>query len=282
MEKGSDAAGSEPMVGGSVSLVEGIVFERVGGGDPLLLLHGTGGSRQHWRPVVGLLAAEREVLVVDLPGHGASPGPPEGIAHTPIGYAEMLARALDRLGLAVVDVAGNSVGGWTALELAKLGRARTVVAIGPAGLWAKRDPWRCVFALWSQHKMGRAFGWAAPPLLRNTAGRALLMGGTVGRPGQMPAEDAIEMAATYARTPGFGKHLAQTRRARFSGGAALDVPVCLAWGEKDRLLPAKARLTGELPDAARQVTLPGCGHLPMWDDPDLVARTILEQGRVRW
>jgi pimeloyl-ACP methyl ester carboxylesterase len=122
--------------------------------------------------------------------------------------------------------------------------------------------------------MGRAFGWAASSLLRKPAGRALLMSGTVGRPKQVPAEDAIEMAETYAGTPCFRQHLAETRRARFEGGSGIEGPVTVAWGEKDRLLPAKARLTDELPAGARTVTLPGCGHLPMWDDPELVAHTI--------
>jgi pimeloyl-ACP methyl ester carboxylesterase len=153
-----------------------------------------------------------------------------------------------------------------------------VVAIDPAGLWAKQDPWRCVFQLRSQYEMGRAFGWAASPLLRKPSGRALLMSGTVGRPRQVPAEDAIEMAETYARTPCFRQHLAETRRARFAGGGGIEVPVTVAWGEKDHLLPAKARLLDELPVDVRQVELPDCGHVPMWDDPGLVSRTIIEGG----
>jgi pimeloyl-ACP methyl ester carboxylesterase len=258
--------------------IGGIALERSGSGEPLLLLHGTGGSRMHWRPVLGRLASSRDVLVVDLPGHGASDPPPDGVAHTPIGYAELLGKVLDELELESVHVAGNSVGGWTSLELAKNGRARSVVAIDPAGLWAKRDPWRCVFQLWSQHKMGRAFAPITPRLLRSPTGRAILMSGTVAKPKQVPAEDAIEMAEVYASTPCFDQHLAETRRARFADGGGIEAPVTIAWGEKDRLLPAKARLTDELPSQARELTLPGCGHLPMWDDPELVTRTILEGG----
>ncbi len=258
------------------SKVGGVVLERRGSGEPLLLIHGTGGSRQHWKPVLNRLAAERDVIVVDLPGHGASDPPPDGVPHTPIGYAEILGGTLDELGLDSAHVAGNSVGGWTALELAKNGRARSVVAFGSAGLWANRDPWRCVFALWSQNKMGRAFGWITPTLLRNGTARTLIMGGTIGRPRQMPAEDAIEMAATYASTPCFDAHLAETTRTRFAGGQGIEAPITLAWGEKDRMLPAKARLTGELPPSAHKLTLAGCGHVPMWDDPELVTRTILE------
>ena len=258
------------------SKVGGVQLERTGSGEPLLLVHGTGCARSVWKEVVGPLSAERELLLVDLPSHGASDPPPSGVPHTPIGYAEVLGGVLDDLGLDSAHVAGNSVGGWTALELAKTGRARSVVALGPAGLWAGRDPWRCVFQLWSQHRLGRAFARVTPPLLRSPVGRTLLMSGTVGRPRRMPAEDAIEMFETYAGTPGFDEHLSQTRRRRFAAGTEIDVPVTIAWGERDRLVPRKARLLEELPPQTRVVSLPGCGHVPMWDDPELVARTILE------
>ena len=117
-----------------------------GVGEALLLIHGTGGSRSHWRPIRGLLEPERELVLVDLPGHGGSAPPPDGVPHTPIGYAQVFAGVLDQLGIDTLDVAGNSVGGWTALGLAKLGRARSVTAIAPAGLWAKHNPLRSVDA----------------------------------------------------------------------------------------------------------------------------------------
>src|SRR5256886_844180 len=91
----------------------GVVFARRGAGEPLLLIHGTGGSRSHWRPVVDLLAPHRDLVLVDLPGHGESDPPPAGTPHTPIGYAQVLARLLDELGLDSAHAAGNSVGGWT-------------------------------------------------------------------------------------------------------------------------------------------------------------------------
>jgi pimeloyl-ACP methyl ester carboxylesterase len=168
------------------------------------------------------------------------------------------------------------VGGWTGLELAKLGRARSVVAIAPAGLWAKRDPWRCTVRLSSQYRLGRVFASLVPGLMRSGLGRTLLLRGTVAKPRQIPAEDAIEMVTTYARTLGFRAHLAATRRERFHDGRGIDVPVVVAWGDKDRLIPAKARLREELPAHTRFVTLPGCGHSPMWDDPELVSATILD------
>src|ERR687895_2446628 len=113
----------------------GIAYERHGHGEPLLLLHGTGGSRRHWAPVRPRLAERHELLAVDLPGHGDSDPPPDDGDHTPVGYAATLARFLDEIGIGAVHIAGGSVGGWTALEMAKVGRARSVVAIAPAGLW---------------------------------------------------------------------------------------------------------------------------------------------------
>jgi pimeloyl-ACP methyl ester carboxylesterase len=259
----------------------GVSFERRGAGEPLLLIHGTGGSRSHWKPVANLLSARRELVLVDLPGHGESDPPPAETPHTPIGYASVLADLLDQLDLHTADTAGNSVGGWTALELAKLGRARSVVAIGPAGLWAKRDPWRCTLQLSSQYRLGRLFAPLVPRLMRGELGRTLLLSGTVAKPRQMPAEAAIEMATTYARTPTFRAHLAATRQERFRDGQGIDVPVVVAWGDKDRLIPAKARRRDELPPQTRFVTLPECGHSPMWDDPELVATTILEGAAIR-
>lgn len=253
----------------------GIAYDRVGEGKPLLLIHGTGGSRAHWAPVVDLLAPQRDLLLVDLPGHGELEAAGEGMPHTPIGYARQLARFLDDLDLDSPHAAGNSVGGWTALELAKLGRVRSVVAIGPAGLWPRRDPWRCVLQLWSQHKLGHAFAPLMPPLMRSAAGRSVLLRGTVAKPRQVPPEAAIEMTRTFARTPNFDAHLSATRRQRFCDGRQIDVPVTVAWGEKDRLIPVKARRRDELPTHAQVVTLPGCGHAPMWDDPELVARAVL-------
>ncbi len=259
-----------------LSNIDGVAIERIGVGDPLLLIHGTGGSRAHWKPLVGPLEPHRELLLVDLPGHGESDPPPDGVPHSPIGYAAVLDGVLAKLQLDSAHVAGNSVGGWTALELAKRDRVRSVLAIGPAGLWPRRDPWRCVAQLWSQHKLGRAFAPLTPHLMRNRAGRTMLMRGTVAKPAQMPAEDAIEMAKTYAQTPCFDAHLAATRRERFRGGSEIGVPVTVAWGDKDRLIPAKARRLDELPAQTRTVMLASCGHVPMWDDPELLARTILE------
>lgn len=256
--------------------INGIECERRGAGEPLLLIHGTGGSRLHWRPVIDLLTPHRELLMVDLPGHGQSGPLPAGTPPTPISYAGVLAGLLDELAIDTAHAAGNSVGGWTALELAKLGRARSVVGLAPAGLWPKRNPWRSAMQLRSQHALGRVFASLTPRLMRSDLGRTLLLRGTMAKPRQMSAEAATDMATTFALTPAFNQHLAATRRERFREGHKIGVPVTVAWGDKERLIPSRARRRDELPAQTRYVTLPDCGHVPMWDDPPCVAHVILE------
>jgi pimeloyl-ACP methyl ester carboxylesterase len=267
----------EPTVKGRSGERQALACDRFGSGEPLLLVHGTGSSRAAWRPIVDRLAREREVVAVDLPGHGESPLPPPGVAPTPAGYARALTALLDEAGVARAHVAGFSVGGWTALELAKLGRAQSVVALSPAGLWRKEDPRGAVFKLRLNRRLGRRFARIAPALLRTRVGRTLMLGGDFGRPWRIPPDAAVELVQTFSRTPGFDAHLAATRRERFSGGQSIEVPVTVAFGQRDRLLKRrKARFRDELPSHTRWLELPGCGHVPMWDDPDLVTVTILE------
>jgi pimeloyl-ACP methyl ester carboxylesterase len=235
----------------------GIAYERSGNGEPLLLLHGTGGSRRHWAPIRPNLAAHHDVIAVDLPGHGESDPPPDDGDHTPPGYAVALAGFLDELGIAAAHTAGDSVGGWTALELAKLGRARSVVAIAPAGLWPRRDPWRCSLKLWVMYRLGRLTTRVTDRALRTEAGRARLLRGVVAKPLNLSEEEARDLIETYNSTATFTKHLAQTRRARFRGGTSLRVPVTVAWVTASGSFPPRLDGRTSSPRTRRPSRFPG-------------------------
>ena len=259
------------------TIVHGLTFERKGSGEPLLLIHGTGTSRSAWRPVTRLLAARHELILVDLPGHGDSEPAPPAVTPNPIGYAPLLADLLDALGFQTAHAAGISVGGWTSLELAKLGRARSVAAFGPAGLWKPRSPRSSEASLWLTRRATRLFEPLLPYALRTSIGRTMFLSQQFGRPWRLTAEEATEAARTLGATKGFDEHLRATNRARFSEGQEIDVPVTVAFGKRERLLSARgARRRDELPPHTRWLDLPGCGHVPTWDDPALVARVILE------
>jgi pimeloyl-ACP methyl ester carboxylesterase len=80
--------------------------------------------------------------------------------------------------------------------------------------------------------------------------------------------------------PWFDETLAPIALDRFGDGGQISVPVTIAWGEKDRLLlPRQARHVARLIPGARIVILRGCGHVPMYDDPDRVAQVLLDWSR---
>jgi pimeloyl-ACP methyl ester carboxylesterase len=116
--------------------VSALAFDRVGSGPPLILLHGTNSSRGVWAPRLRELSAHREVIAVDLPAHGESPP----TSFTPPAWANDVATLMSDLGVTSAPVVGHSSGGWTALELAKLGHTTAVLALAPAGLWRKHSP----------------------------------------------------------------------------------------------------------------------------------------------
>lgn len=251
-------------------------YRREGQGRPLLLLHAFGLSQFTWDPVLPLLTPHREVLLVDLPGHGRSPMPPDGVPPSPAGYATVIGGLLDKLGLDRVDIAGNSIGGWTAFELARAGRARSVVALSPAGLWAGPESTKRALLFLADQTGARVAGRLLEPLLRNPAGRKLVLSSTMAKARDLSAEDAVTLIRTYAGLQNMAAHIRARRGSGFTGGRDLDIPITVAWGAEDRFIPRSARRRDELPAHTRWLDLPGWGHVMMWDDPDLVAKTILD------
>jgi pimeloyl-ACP methyl ester carboxylesterase len=253
-----------------------LAFDRHGHGDPLVLLHGQGFSRRSWDPIVEKLAAHHDVINVDLPGHGDSPRQPKGAGNAPHDLAVAVAELLDQLGIATAHVAGNSIGGWVALELARLGRARTVTALAPAGLWRRRAPRHIRLGMRQARLNARIVRRVAPNAPRSRAGRALATVQVAGNPFRMPYEPVHESVHDMAEAPGFRETLRALEKTRFEDGAAITVPVTVAFGTRDRvLLPGVARRRGELPDQTRWVRLRGCGHVAWLDDPDAVVDLLL-------
>ncbi len=251
-------------------------FSRTGTGPPLVLLHGVGHRRQAWDSVLDLLAPHRDLIVPDLPGHGESP--PLLLDGQPVAQALLHAVTdlLDDLGLERPHMAGNSLGGRLALEAGAAGRAGTVTALSPAGFF--RGPLDIAYSRAVFKAMGEAGEWlrpAAPVLADSTVGRAVLYGAIVSRPSLMTPEQALgDMDAFLDSKDALETVLAGL--GQFTGSIPADVPVTIAWGSKDRLLSRRQALVAKqrLPEA-KFVLLRGCGHVPMTDDPELVARVLL-------
>ena len=238
-----------------------IAYTRSGSGEPLVLLHALGTDRHMWDPVIERLASEREVFAVDMPGFGESATTSPS---APTDLARAIATGLD---LERPHVAGNSLGGWVALELALAGHARSVTAIAPAGMWARPLlPKRSL-----ARSVARALRPALSALLRSARARRIALGGTIAHPEHVPYAAALQLVRAYANAPGFDAVNDGMRANVFTGLGEIEVPLTLAWPEHDRLV-ARPRT---VPAVAREFRLSGCGHMPTWDDPELVARVLL-------
>ena len=241
---------------------------RRGSGEPLVLIHPLGAELVMWEPVLARLARDRDVIALDLPGFGGSQPLANGSVATPRALAGSVASFLDELGLGRVHVAGNSLGGWVALELAKAGRALSVAGLCTAGFWKRPLGPR---PGGDTRRVGRVLLPILPTLLRSERGRRLLLRGSVARPERVPPDAAARLVRSYITSPGFEGANTAMRAEVFSGVEDIRVPVTLAWAEHDRLV---ARPQTKVPDW-RTATLHGCGHIPTWDDPEQVARLLL-------
>jgi pimeloyl-ACP methyl ester carboxylesterase len=113
------------------------VAHRGGSGPPLVCLHGFTDTWRTWELVLPALERRHDVLAPNLAGHAGGP-PIQGKVDNAV-LADSVERAMDEAGFDTAHIAGNSLGGYVALQLAERGRARTVAAFAPAGGWAEGD-----------------------------------------------------------------------------------------------------------------------------------------------
>jgi pimeloyl-ACP methyl ester carboxylesterase len=249
---------------------------RGGSGPPLVLLHGFTDTWRTWELVLGALERRHDVLAPTLAGHAGGPPLPPG---RPAGaLADAVEAAMDAAGFETAHVAGNSLGGHVALQLAERGRARTVVALAPAGGWAPGDDsWAEVLDFFEDRQ--RAVIAAAPQA-------EAIMATELGR-----RRAAEHIATNYERIPpallahqlrGAAGCDATTmiEQGRIQGWPVdLDrvaCPVRFVWGTADRILPwprAAARFREALWHAD-WVELEGVGHCPQLDVPTETAQLI--------
>jgi pimeloyl-ACP methyl ester carboxylesterase len=242
-----------------------------------VLIHGLGHRRQGWDVVLPLLTPYREVITLDLPGHGESPPLRTDGKNAIAVMADEVAALLDSLGLNRPHIAGNSLGGGLALMLASRGLAASATGLSPAGF--PNHGYQMVYARTFFNTAllsGKVMRPVVPTLARSSAGRAALFGLVVAKPGRLSAAQVIGDMAGMAKS-GQAVHAVFASFEPFTFGIPDDIPVTIAWGAKDKILsPANARVARQRVPRARFLSLDGCGHVPMTDNPDLIAKVLLD------
>ena len=245
-----------------VEVQGGSIFVREdGAGPPVLFLHGP--EDPEWTPALTRLASELRVVAPDHPGMGRSAlGPGLDTMDDLVGYYLDL---IDTLALPEATVVGASFGGWVAAELAvALGpRLRRLVLANAAGLRVGDTDLPEIY-LMAEDELARFL--VADP------GHAA----RVTPPTEDPAlfERRLTQRATLAR---FTWHpywhdpkLAERLR-------RVAAPTLVLWGAEDRFIPVAhgREFVTRIPDATLRL-VPGAGHLPHLEQPELFAAAIAD------
>lgn len=257
-----------------------IATHRQGSGKPLLLIHGLGGSWQSWSPVLDALAAKRQVIAIDLPGHG------ESVAQADSGSFAGLARSVEeyiaqigaRDGLTEIDVVGTSLGGRLVLELARRGGVGNVVSLDPGGFWHgwERAYFRSTLML--SLKLLQGIRNQLPRLSESAVARSVLLAQLSARPWALAPELVERELTDFATTATVGPLIGDLASGPVQKGPAAQSTgqVTIVWGRKDRLcLPRQAARARAAFPQARFHWIEDSGHYPLWDQPRVTTELIL-------
>lgn len=253
---------------------------RGGTGTPVLLLHGVGSIWRAWSPVLPHLEPHHDVIVPTLPGHGGGAALEGNLAPSVEALADALEIQLDQLGLPRVHIAGNSLGGWLGIELARRGRALSLTLFSPAGAWRSQRSIeaRAAAIAITVGALAHCANYANF-IAANGALRWLAMAAQVAHPGEFPASILAASIRASSHAPAVMPLLRELPKQQVQPlPADRDYPVRLVWGTEDRVLPFDgfgAPMRDRIP-GVELVHLSGVGHVPMTDDPVGVARHILE------
>jgi pimeloyl-ACP methyl ester carboxylesterase len=246
-----------------------------------VLLHPFASSADVWKPILPQLERYHEVLALGLPGHHKGEPFPCEKRMTVECAVDVLEAALDRCGIAQAHLVGNSLGGWFALELARRGRARSVVALAPGGGWAHgSDAHRAIVRRLHLTRTLLEYGAPFLGLVGRTAfTRQLFLRDAVAKPERLTPAQADELIEAAANCAVFERVVAAIAEQPLS--APLEpapCPITFVWGSEDQLLPMRGNSEhwrAAVP-SARWVVLHGAGHIPMYDAPEATAEAILE------
>ncbi len=247
-----------------------------GTGPKLLLIHGLGGSWQSWSTILDSLGAQRTVIAIDLPGHGATPA--ERDSGTFVGLVGSVERFIADHDLAGVDVVGSSMGARIALELARRGGVGNVVALDPGGFWRGWERTFFKVTIGLSGRLLRAIRPLLPTLSRNAVSRTALLAQLSARPWALDGQTVATELTGLSTTATFDALVSDLASGPEQTGPAAPSTghVVIGWGRQDRLcLPRQAARAKAAFPSADMHWFESSGHFPAWDEPQETAAVIL-------
>jgi pimeloyl-ACP methyl ester carboxylesterase len=250
-----------------------LAFDRAGHGEPLLLLHGIGSTRDDFSALIPRLTDDFDVLAVDLPGHGKSP---IGTSlPTVAALTDALEAFLDEQRLERVHVLGNSLGARIGIELAARHRTRSVVALSPSGLGLPAERVHQGILMATARTLTRTLRPLLGTLASSQAGRTALLTGMRARPWEATEREALAMRGGFADSTGFWSMLWWAVLQDVPSGLdRVDSPVMLAQGAVDVVGAGQTPRYLALIPGSRFQLLPAAGHAPQSDAADAILALV--------
>lgn len=255
---------------------------RKGQGRPLVLIHGLGGTWRSWQTILDGLAAEREVIAMDLPGFGETP-PLSGDVSVPT-LADAVTAFLAEQGLTGADAVGSSMGARLVLELARRGGVvGSVVALDPGGFWSGWERHAFYLSIAASVRLVRVLQPVMPAVTASALGRSLLLAQFSAHPARLDRDVVLTEMRSFARSTLFDPLLKSLAYGPPQAGVptgASRPPIVIGWGRRDRVcFPGQAVRAMQLFPDARLHWFEECGHFPQWDRPAETVRLVLDTTR---
>jgi pimeloyl-ACP methyl ester carboxylesterase len=249
----------------------------------LVLVHGLGSAGTIWKSLIPKLLPDFSVITVDLPGHGDSPiHDSENV--DPQSLASAIVREVEStLSYSEMHVAGNSLGGWIALEMGAVApdKVKSVTALAPAGLWHQVPTGKLppsffdarLLAKISQYFMKLAYNL---PVLKAIGYKKITH---LWR--ELSFESCRDSVLAMANSKGYMPLWRGLRGRKFESRIPENVNVSIVFGDYDLTLPEEiAQEKSVAPQHSNWVVVDNCAHVIMWNYPDLTVDFIKRTARV--
>jgi len=241
----------------------------------LVLVHGLGSAGNIWKTLHAGLESSFTIYPVDLPGHGSAPLHDESLDPRSLAHSIVTAMEKDH-GVQQFHVAGNSLGGWIALELAAHypDRVKSVTALAPAGLWREGPTSKLppsllarILAKISQYFLRLAYN--LPPL------KAMGYKKITHLWRELSFESCKDSVIAMAQSVGYMPTWRALRFRKFESSVSEDIPVSIVFGDYDLTLPhPRAQEREVAPRHSRWIIVDNCAHVIMWNYPKLTVDLI--------
>jgi len=245
---------------------------------PLVLIHGLGSASTAFKPIVSALSHSFRVITIDLPGHGNSPYKSgQDMEPKALGNA-IFENISNKYGIDSFHLVGNSLGGWISLEMAadQPGRIISLTGLAPAGLWLEPASGRLPSEARSYY-LAKALRPFLKIGLKSQVMRSIGFATVSPKWQELSYETCLDASVAMATCSGYFPAWDGMLTRRFDAHIPDSVPVTILFGDSDNTLPYPISQERSLaPAHAAWLVIDNCGHAPMWDQPDLIVKLIVQ------